>query len=617
MTINLSSDTGNDNSSASPHPYRMSTRYLWLSLVAALVPLLSFAALYDGYFSQLVTRITDERLATRMAATENEFSVYLKERQYELATLADQFDDPRIFTQGGAAYLPRELRDLLTLQAEHQTLYGIAFFDAQQNLVWTFPEDALTNERYTRMRDMPVSRFDNVELIGPEPHSWSRPPALLMRGDVQTSTLEQETRSPSIALILRFNTLTAIPRTLQVGGVFKPLISVPDGRTYDIVGQPVDSTQKIITRYQMAPGWTLQLVQNQELVEPPSAQMRYWLILLVIGTAAALLIIHLAISRRLKRQVDTLVHSVEQVAAGDLESPIAQVSSDEMSRLTQSIERMRHQLKQVIRSTLEIERQASLGQVAAGLAHDIRNPLTTMHTTLQALVRREPNPEHREMLLMLDEEIDRVNDVIGNLLNFARPRDPQRELVALPELFDSLTALVNASARRQNVFIDIDCPEALSVYADTGQLRQILMNLTLNALQAMHGGGRITYSARQTENETTLCVRDNGPGMPEEILSRATEPFFTTKETGTGLGLAICQTLAVRNGAQLSIETAMANSDSSKEITAGTRVTLRFPHSDNQPTMTADTPTRSASRLSNSKHSTPKLFTSNNKEPQA
>lgn len=617
MTINLSSDTGNDNSSASPHPYRMSTRYLWLSLVAALVPLLSFAALYDGYFSQLVTRITDERLATRMAATENEFSVYLKERQYELATLADQFDDPRIFTPGGAAYLPRELRDLLTLQAEHQTLYGIAFFDAQQNLVWTFPEDALNKERYTRIRDMPVSRFDNVELIGPEPHSWSRPPALLMRGDVQTSTLEQETRSPSIALILRFNTLTAIPRTLQVGGVFKPLISVPDGRTYDIVGQPVDSAQKIISRYQMAPGWTLQLVQNRELVEPPSAQMRYWLILLVIGTAAALLIIHLAISRRLKRQVDTLVHSVEQVAAGDLESPIAQVSSDEMSRLTQSIERMRHQLKQVIRSTLEIERQASLGQVAAGLAHDIRNPLTTMHTTLQALVRREPNPEHREMLLMLDEEIDRVNDVIGNLLNFARPRDPQRELVALPELFDSLTALVNASARRQNVFIDIDCPEGLSVYADAGQLRQILMNLTLNALQAMRGGGRITYSASQTDKDTALYVSDNGPGMPEEILSRATEPFFTTKETGTGLGLAICQTLAVRNGAQLSIETATGNSDSSKEITAGTRVTLRFPHYDNEQIKTADTPTLSASAFSNSKHSTPKLFTSNNKEPQA
>lgn len=568
LATNLSVNTASDNDTTTPHPYRMSTRYLWLSLVAALVPLLSFAALYDGYFSQLVTRITDERLATRMAATENEFSVYLKERQYELAALADQFDDPLIFTQAGAGHLPRELRDLLTLQAEHQTLYGIAFFDAGDNLMWTVPESALNRERYARMQELPVSRFEDVDLIGPEPHTWSRPPALLMKKEVQMTPLQPGSAAPSIGLILRFNALTAIPQSLQVGGVFKPLISVPDGRTYDIVGQPVESSQRIINQSTLAPGWKLQLVQNRELVEPPSAQMRYWLIVLVFGTAAALLIIHLAISRRLKRQVDALVQSVEQVASGDLESPIAQSTSDEMSRLTYSIERMRHQLKQVIRSTLEIERQASLGQVAAGLAHDIRNPLTTMHTTLQALVRREPNPEHREMLLMLDEEIDRVNDVIGNLLNFARPREPQMETVAVAALFDSLAALVNASARRQNVSIQIDCPSDATVFADSGQLRQILMNLILNALQAMHGGGKIHLSATADEAEVSLSVEDNGPGMHEELAKRITEPFFTTKETGTGLGLAICQTLAVRNGARLSIET---------ELNRGTRATVSFP----------------------------------------
>lgn len=184
------------------------------------------------------------------------------------------------------------------------------------------------------------------------------------------------------------------------------------------------------------------------------------------------------------------MQGVEQLAAGDLESPIRQSASHEMRRLTQAIERMRHQLKQVIRSTLEIDRQASLGQVAAGLAHDIRNPLTTMQTTLQALARREGKAEHRQMLLMLTEEIDRVNEVISNLLDFARPREPQRECLALPALFEGIGALVNASARRQNISLQIDCPPTMTLYADAGHLRQILMNLLLNALQAMPTAGR-------------------------------------------------------------------------------------------------------------------------------
>lgn len=551
-----------------PTPYRLSTRYLWLSLLAALVPLLSFAALYDGYFSQLVSRITDERLATRIAATENEFSAYLKERRYELAALADQFDDPRIFTPQGAQFLPQALRDLLTLQAEHQTLYGIAFFDAAHNLMWSFPENALDHTRYARMRALPASRFEGVELIGPEPHTWSRPPALLMRQQVQMTPADTTSSPPGIGLILRFNELAAIPRSLQVGGIFKPLISLADGRTYDVVGQPVQPPQEILSTHSVLPGWQLQLIQNRELVQPPSAQLRYWLIVLVLGTAAALLVIHLGISRRLKHQVDSLVQGVEQLAAGDLESPIRQSASHEMRRLTQAIERMRHQLKQVIRSTLEIDRQASLGQVAAGLAHDIRNPLTTMQTTLQALARREGKAEHRQMLLMLTEEIDRVNEVISNLLDFARPREPQRECLALPALFEGIGALVNASARRQNISLQIDCPPTMTLYADAGHLRQILMNLLLNALQAMPDGGQIRLSANTDTEGITLGVSDNGPGIPESRLHRITEPFFTTRETGTGLGLAICQTLAVRNGARLSIHSRPGQ---------GTEVRVQFP----------------------------------------
>lgn len=98
----------------------------------------------------------------------------------------------------------------------------------------------------------------------------------------------------------------------------------------------------------------------------------------------------------------------------------------EVERLTHAIERMRGQLNQTIRATIDIERQASLGQLAAGLAHDIRNPLTIVGMTIKTLIKREAKPKHVEMLHMVEEEIDRVEQVVNNLLNYARPNPPNR-----------------------------------------------------------------------------------------------------------------------------------------------------------------------------------------------
>ncbi|MFP2771053.1 sensor histidine kinase [Oceanisphaera sp. KMM 10153] len=537
----------------SPRSRYLSSQYLWLSLLVALVPLLSFTTLYDSYFAQLVKRITDDQLKVQLAATRNEFRTHLHERRYELEALLDQFDSTEMFTREGYHTLSLELKSLLRLQLDNKAIYGIAFFDADENLLWSFPEQALNQTRYRQMLQHPASRFDSVDLIGPEEHSWNAPPAVLMRKKMTVSSLSPPENAPFVALILRFNTLASIPRNLQRGGVYKTLLRTPDGRSYDTVGQPASPAGRF-SQHDLVSGWTLLLVQNSELTEPPSARMRYWLIGLVAGTAISLLLLHWYLSRRLKRQVDVLVHSVEQVANGDLETPVEQLSSIEIGRLTQAVERMREQLKQVISSTVDVERQASLGQLAAGLAHDIRNPLTTILTTIQTLVRREHNPVHKDMLEMVEEEIERVNEVITNLLNFARPRPPQAELIRVDELYEGLVALANASARRQQVTLEIACNAGLCIYADAGHMRQILMNLILNALQSMQAtGGHIRLTAIQDDGEIVLTVTDNGPGIPSELLPRITEPFFTTREAGTGLGLAICQVLAANNNATLHI----------------------------------------------------------------
>lgn len=545
--------------------HRFSSKYLLLSLVVALVPLISFSVLYNSYFVQLVSQLSDEQLATRLAATQNEIQVFLRERRYELDALADQFEDPELFEIDGRGLLSSEVEDLLRLQTDPRSVYGIAFFDADGQLTWTFPQGIIAkdNEGY--------SAFEGVDISDPSPHSWEQPSWLLMKKKVEFHGIGNQ--APTIGLIIRFSSITEILSGLNQAGAYKPILSVGNNQHYDVVGQPVELSE---SSYQqpLLSHWALHLVQNQGLVTSPLEQMRFWLIILVICTIAGLLLLHISISRRLGKQVDTIVSSVERVALGDLETPIGQTNSAEMSRLTDAIESMRHQLKAFITSTLEIERRASLGQLAAGVAHDIRNPLTTIRTTIVALVKREKDQDNRDMLVMLEGEIDRVNDVIENLLNFARPRDPHGERIFLQASLDSLKSLVNASAREQGISISIDCSDTLFVWADPVHLRQVLMNLVLNSIQAMGvKGDLLQIRCAQAQNHVELLLSDNGPGIPEDVLPHIAEPFFTTKSVGTGLGLAICHVLVKKNQGELHFESQSGH---------GTQVTLKLPFAEKE-----------------------------------
>ncbi|WP_290697149.1 sensor histidine kinase [Amphritea sp.] len=497
-----------------------------------------------------------------MAAKQNEFRVFLRERKYELQALADQFDNPDFYTPNGRYAISSELEGLLRLQVDTRSVYGVVFFDQKGQVVWTFPEEQTVKPAsLIHMHD-----FEDAELIGPSAYSIERPSSVILR---QSGRHESSENRGSIGLILRFNSLTEVFRGLGHGGSVRVLLQAGDDNMYDVVGQPSPIISTSTQQRTLLPGWILHVIQDPELVMMPVEAMRYWLLLLMACTVAGLLWLHMSISRRLNRQVESLIDSVEKVALGNLETPVAIVQGVEMHRLTQAIERMRLQLKAFIRSTLAIERQATLGQLAAGLAHDIRNPLTTIRTTVAALSRRERNPESREMMALVEEEIDRVNDVLENLLNFARPRDPYATRLDTAELLNSIVTLVGASARNQGIKLSVDSVDSLVIWADEGHIRQILMNLILNALEAMSvKGSTILLRAVKSANEIKVSVSDDGQGMPDDIQAHIMEPFYTTKPAGTGLGLAICATLAKSNGGRLMIESI----DSS-----GTKVTVFLP----------------------------------------
>ncbi|MGB0732688.1 MAG: sensor histidine kinase [Pontibacterium sp.] len=539
----------------------MSARYLWFAIFIAVLPLIALAILYDAYFSQLVTRLAHEKLATQLASTQNEVRVFLRERKYELEALSDQFDSARYFHPNGYQQLPDSLETLLRLQTDASALYGIAFFDADNRLSWTFPADALEGQTIPAG----TTEFEGVTLLGPSIHSVNRPAKLLMTKPI---IINGEPSEQSIGLILRFNTITEIMSNLELGGAYYPALSLASGRSYDAVGQPLPVREPL----QKAPligDWELHLVQSQRLVGSSLEQIRFWLILLVGLVVIGLLFLHWSISRRLGKEVDQLISNVERVASGDLDTPVQQVGRTEMARLTFAIDTMRNQLRAFINATVEIERQASIGRLAAGLAHDIRNPLATIRTTITALARREKDANNKDMLYMIDGEIQRVNDVMENLMNFARPREPIAERVNLKSLFETLNLLLSASVREAKAELTIDCPPALTVWADSGHMRQILINLALNALQSMSTqGGRLTIEAQYSQAQVIISVSDTGTGIAPDILKHVSEPFFTTKPAGTGLGLAICSRLIHNNGGTMDIRS---------QLTHGTTVTMTLP----------------------------------------
>jgi two-component system sensor histidine kinase HydH len=197
---------------------------------------------------------------------------------------------------------------------------------------------------------------------------------------------------------------------------------------------------------------------------------------------------------------------------------------------------------------------AEVGQVAAGLAHELRNPLTAIKMLVQA------NREDAELqdlpaedLRVIELEIRRMEDRLNVFIDFARPPRPERRLVDLKTVVDQTLALVGGRARKQRVALNFEPPPSpVEVEADGEQLRQLLVNLALNALDSMPRGGVLDVEIRPAaDGQVEVVVLDTGPGIPARHFARLYEPFFTTKETGLGLGLPVSQRIAHDHGGML------------------------------------------------------------------
>ncbi|HEU4893993.1 MAG TPA: ATP-binding protein [Vicinamibacterales bacterium] len=184
---------------------------------------------------------------------------------------------------------------------------------------------------------------------------------------------------------------------------------------------------------------------------------------------------------------------------------------------------------------------AQLGQLAAVVAHEVRNPLAGLRATLQVIDRRVSEPRDRSAIAAMIQRIDGLNDKLEDLLLYARPKPPRRQAVDLKTLLRDVVTSAQISTGRPERSIPV-CGDSVKATADPDMLRAALLNLTLNACQVAPGG-RVEVLVATSGNVCNIGVYDRGPGIPAEIRDRIFEPFFTTRVNGTGLGLAIVKRL--------------------------------------------------------------------------
>jgi signal transduction histidine kinase len=207
------------------------------------------------------------------------------------------------------------------------------------------------------------------------------------------------------------------------------------------------------------------------------------------------------------------------------------------------------------RRMLRADRLATIGELAAGAAHEIRNPLTSIKSSLQYLESRCREETERKLLGVALRETDRIDETLAALLSFSRPSEIRKEPCDLVVLLEECAALVSLQARAKGVEVRTSFPPSpVVVEADGSQLKQVFLNVFLNAVQAMEGGGTLSVEALRFESGRPLVrVIDTGPGISEEALDKVFDPFFTTKKGGTGLGLSICYTIVKAHGGEIEI----------------------------------------------------------------
>jgi len=337
------------------------------------------------------------------------------------------------------------------------------------------------------------------------------------------------------------------------------------------------------------------------MLERPYVDLRNRVMATFAGLAGlctlVLLGLLILIARRITRPLAAMVEATDKIAKGDLSHRVEILQGDEIGQLAGSFNRMTDELSlahkdltewgrtlegrveertRELRETQEqlvvSEKLASLGKMAAGVAHEINNPLTSILINTHLLLERRPEgDEDREPLGLIADETSRCATIVKGLLDFARQTPSQEARADINAIVDRTLQLLEKQATVRNIRIEKNLDRAIPlIEVDKNKIQQVFSNLAINACEAMPEGGVLVVASRLSRDEThaEVAFTDTGVGIPKENIAKLFDPFFTTKSFGTGLGLAVSYGIVRQRGGTIHVRS---------EVGKGTVFTVRIP----------------------------------------
>jgi two-component system sensor histidine kinase HydH len=353
-------------------------------------------------------------------------------------------------------------------------------------------------------------------------------------------------------------TRTPIGSSLRSAG----WMTLDDARGGAPSGFAVERAAKALVGYSAMPGgtppWTILAVQPLSRALWPVHAMT---VRLGIGLAAALaaaLGLAVLLANRVARPLRELTLATRELSSGELPAaPIATRSRDEVGQLTAAFNQMSVDLQRAQNELLEAAKFAFVGELAAGVAHQVRNTLGVLHSSAQIL---QPSlgardSEAAELIQIMLDEIERLNEIVTQLLNLGRPRDLVLDRTPLRDVVFRAADFAEPQARAKSVTMRREGDETTMALCDEGRIYQVALNLIINAIQVVPTGGEVTVvMLPRSRGFVGFEVRDNGPGIPEGVRQKIFLPFFTMREGGIGLGLTVVRRVVQEHKGRLSVE---------------------------------------------------------------
>jgi two-component system, NtrC family, sensor kinase len=280
----------------------------------------------------------------------------------------------------------------------------------------------------------------------------------------------------------------------------------------------------------------------------------------------------LLITRLVLRPVEHLVVGTNRLAAGDLKHSIPVGGDDEMGDLARSFNEMTsrlaksdRELREAQEHLLRAEKLAAVGRMAATVAHEINNPLAGVYTYIRLIQRRLTEGKTSEadikklmeQLGIMGREVERATNIVLNLLDFTRPKEPAKAPTQINRVLDESLQVLTAALTLHDIRITKELGDVPDVSVDPAQIKQVFLNILTNACEAMRAGGELHIRSRAAGGgAVAIEFTDTGPGIPVELLPKIFDPFVSTKDKGTGLGLAVAYELVSRHGGKLEVRSA-------------------------------------------------------------